>query len=65
MAWYLFRKNDDQEWTLVRKNFDSKKEAVDYACNHNYQYSMISNTKELYRKGEYFDGARQSSSGQK
>ena len=58
MSWYLFKRNEDGDWAQVRKNFDSKKEAQDYALKHNYQYSMISNTKEIYRNGEYFDGAR-------
>lgn len=58
MAWYLFRRNEDAEWALVRKNFESKKEAQNYALAHNYQCCMISNKKELYRKGEYFSGTR-------
>ena len=54
--WYIFKRNEDMDYVRLRKTFDSKKEACDYAADHNYQFAMISNTPDLYREGEYFHG---------
>ena len=48
--WYIFRLNEDKDWVKMKKVCKTKKEAVDYACSHNYQHAMISNTPTLYRK---------------
>lgn len=51
MAWYIFRL-DGNEWTRIKKTFESEKEAKDYLYKHNYQPAMISNNPEIYRRKE-------------
>lgn len=52
--WYVFKRNEDQEYVKMKKTFSSRKEAVDYAANHNYLNSMISNNPELYMSKEFY-----------
>lgn len=56
--WYIFKRNDDQEYVKLRKTFESRREAYNYAIDHNYQNAMISNNAELYMNKEYYSGAR-------
>ena len=54
--WYIFKRNEDQEYVKLRKTFDSKREAEDYAADHNYQFGMISNSPNLYVHKEHRNG---------
>lgn len=51
--WYIFKRNEDQEYVKLRRVFDSKREAEDYAADHNYQFSMISSSPTLYVHKEH------------
>ena len=51
-GWYLFRLNEEKDWVKVRKSFKSKDEALNYALDHKYDFSMVSNSPELVHTGD-------------